>query len=69
MNDCASGDSWSEGILTYIDLDSSGGYNSGERLKALRFDGGATVSAATSPGGAAINRLTVLPTGLLYGCE
>lgn len=65
LNDCASGNSWSEGVLAYIDLDSSGGYNSGERLKALRFDGGATVSAATSPGGAALNRLTVLPNGLL----
>lgn len=65
LNDCASGNSWSEGVLAYIDLDSSSGYNSGERLKALRFDGGATVSAATSPGGAALNRLTVLPNGLL----
>ena len=65
LNDCASGNSWSEGILTYIDLDSSGGYNSGERLKALRFDGGATISAATSPGGTALNRLIVLPSGLL----
>lgn len=65
LNDCATGNSWSEGVLTYADLDSSGSYNSGERIKALRFDGGATVSAATSPGGTALNRLTVLPTGLL----
>ena len=49
LNGCASGNSWSEGILTYVDLNSNGSYNSTERLKALRFDGGATVSAATSP--------------------
>lgn len=65
LNGCASGNSWSEGILTYVDLNSNGSYNSTERLKALRFDGGATVSAATSPGGTALNRLTVLPNGLL----
>ena len=65
LNDCTSGNSWSEGILTYVDLNSNGSYNSTERLKALRFDGGATVSAATSPGGTALNQLTVLPSGLL----
>lgn len=65
LNGCASGNSWSEGVLTYADLNLNGSYNSAERLKALRFDGGATVSAATSLGGAAINQLTVLPTGLI----
>jgi Tfp pilus assembly protein FimT len=65
LNGCASGNSWSEGILTYTDLDSNGSYNSGERLKALRFDGGATISAATSPGGTALNQLIALPSGLL----
>ncbi len=65
LNSCASGNSWSEGILTYVDLNSNGNYNSTERLKALRFDGGATVSAATSPDGVALNKLIVLPSGLL----
>jgi Tfp pilus assembly protein FimT len=65
LNSCASGNSWSEGILTYADLNSNGSYNSTERLKALRFDGGATVSAATSPSGTALNQLIVLPSGLL----
>lgn len=65
LNDCASGNSWSEGVLAYTDLNSNGSYNTAERLKALRFDGGATISAAASPGGTAINQLTVLPTGLI----
>lgn len=65
LNDCASDNSWSEGILAFTDLNSDGNYATGERIKALRFDSGATVSAVTFPGSVALNRIYALPSGLL----
>lgn len=46
---CQSGSNtfnWSDGVLSYIDRDLNGIYNSGERIKVARFDS-ETVSAAT----------------------
>lgn len=52
---CQSGvnvNNWSDGVLSYIDLDSSSSYNTGERVKAARFEtevlSPATVSAPSA---------------------
>lgn len=47
---------WSDGVLSYIDSDSSSSYNTGERVKAARFET-KTLSPATVSAPSAILRI------------
>ena len=47
-NNACTNSSWAEGVLAYADLDGDSAYDSGERVRALRFDYAATITAADS---------------------
>lgn len=49
-NNACTNTSWAEGVLTYVDLNANGSYDSGERVRALRFDYTATITGADSNG-------------------
>lgn len=59
LYNCAGGNDWSEGALSYIDLNNANGYDSGERLQSLRFTQGVTISGNESA-------LYVNPNGQFY---
>jgi Tfp pilus assembly protein FimT len=42
FNDC--GSNWSEGVLSYSDIDGDSQYDNGERIKAFRFDDGVNIA-------------------------
>lgn len=47
-NGCIGTNDWSEGILSYIDLNRDNGYDSGERIQSLQFTQGVTVSGSVA---------------------
>jgi prepilin-type N-terminal cleavage/methylation domain-containing protein len=38
LTNCATSGKWNEGILAYVDYTNNSAYNSGEKIKVLRFD-------------------------------
>ncbi len=59
LYNCLGTNDWSEGILSYIDLNNANGYDSGERLQSLSFTQGVTISGNESA-------LYVNPNGQFY---
>lgn len=49
LNDCDNS-SWNEGVLAYTDLDADNVYDSGERIRASRFDYNTTITATNASG-------------------
>ncbi len=47
-NNTCNGQNWNEGVLVLRDLNQNGSYNTGERIRAYRFDADVSITATTS---------------------